>query len=194
MQGTAISRGNVEAISGKQEAPTVIYHSHSRYKCQQTRLGIKMHTTLFTKQWRFISYELDWSWRVTSDENNKGEWAPNRRQTDVLLCTNDSTYKSHSSRNTQIAVWVCVSVILTDACAEHVWHVCLPNFMYHAPNLSQHVVVRAAQSVPCCSCPPRRHLLQSQELIGNVLFIVCLLQIASSLSCESHQVVKITTG
>lgn len=35
MQRTAINRGNVDAISEKQEAPTMLYHSHSEYKCQQ---------------------------------------------------------------------------------------------------------------------------------------------------------------
>lgn len=48
MQRTAISRGNVDAISEKQNAQMVIYHSHSQYRCEQMHLGIKciVHKTM----------------------------------------------------------------------------------------------------------------------------------------------------
>lgn len=55
MQRGAISRGNVDAISGNQEAPLVIYHSYSLHRCEQTRLRIKSHT----KQWRFMGLKLE---------------------------------------------------------------------------------------------------------------------------------------
>lgn len=72
----------VDAISEKQEAPVVIYHSHSQHRWE-----LKMHptpNTLFTKQWWFSSYERDESLRATSGENNKGEGAPNRRWMDLF--------------------------------------------------------------------------------------------------------------
>lgn len=87
-------------------------------------------------------------------ENNEGIVALNRSRKTILTHMHANTFisKSYTWRNIQIAVCMYVRGICTDACVEHAWLVCLSNFMYLVPNLSQHVVVKSSTECTFAAC------------------------------------------